>query len=142
MKCKFILQLNANLGSRQAEAAIPGDIVQKRDKEIPRAERYRKLKQSQIIKLGVQRASSTPHHSLKEILCCSCNELYTNRKIKAENALVNYIISAYTQEMLSQSYITAIDKTSCMLGQHWDSNPQVWATAVTTIQNASGAGLP
>lgn len=57
IKCKFRLET--------AEAAIPGDNAQKRDKEIPRAKRYRKLKQSQIIKLEVQRANSTPHHSQK-----------------------------------------------------------------------------
>lgn len=76
IKCKFRLET--------AEAAIPGDIVGKRDKKIPRAKRYRKLKQSQI-KLELQRANSTPHHSQKKILCCSCNRLYTNRETKPEN---------------------------------------------------------
>lgn len=57
IKCKFRLET--------AEAAIPGDNAQKRDKEIPGAKRYRKLKQSQIIKLEVQRANFTPHHSQK-----------------------------------------------------------------------------
>lgn len=78
IKCKF------RMGT--AEADIPGDIVRKRDKEIPRAKRYRKLKQSQIIKLEIQKANFTSHHSQIKILCCSCNKLYTNRKIKPENA--------------------------------------------------------
>lgn len=40
-----------------------------------------------------------------------------------------------------KSYIAAIAKASCMLGQHWGNDPCLLGTTVTTVQTASGLQL-
>jgi len=55
--------------------------------------------------------------------------------------LVNYVISVYTQEMLSESYIAAVAKVLACLGSTGAMIHVFLVTAVTTEHTASGLQL-
>lgn len=145
MKCKFRLE--------RAEAVIPGNSSQKKTqqnhktppnptkpkttttthKEIPRAERCRGLKQqSQIFRPEDKGQTPCPITAMKDLPGAPL-QLYQalhkqENKPKNTSHLVNYVISAYTQEMLFQSRITAIAKASHMLRQHRGNEPCLLVT--------------
>lgn len=119
----------------------------KKDKEIPRAERCRKLKQqSQIFRSEVQRANSTPRHSQERSSGASTAavEALHRQENKSQKTLSIWSIMSSVprhKKCFFKSYIAAIAKASCMLGQHWGNDPCLLGTIVTTVQTASGLQL-